>query len=112
MDKNNSLRKAFYHLKMSKEYFEDVAREVPNTLAGKLSEVYRKRLKWIELDFKANPTLPRFAANDFKRDLSGDIMFHESISSKCLQLSESQKEGVENLIDSLLKGEKLTAVIE
>lgn len=36
MTKNNSFRKAFYHLKMAKEYYDDVVRETPNTIAGKV----------------------------------------------------------------------------
>lgn len=112
MDKNNSLRKAFYHLKMAGEYFEDVSRESPNTLAGKLSKIYTRRVKWMENDFKANPQLPRFATEDFKKDINGDILFHESISQKCLQLSVSQKESLEQLIDELLKGETINVIVK
>lgn len=112
MDKNNSLRKAFYHLKMSGDYFEDVLRESPNTLAGKLSSIYTRRIKWILNDFNANPSLPKYAAEDFKNDINGDLMFFESISQKCLQLSESQKESLESLIDELLKGEEINVVVK
>jgi len=111
VEKDNSFRKAFYHLQMSTIYFEDVTRESSNSIAGKLSKNYIQKLNWIKTDFKTTPQLPKYAIEDFQKDLNGDIMFHESISRKALGLSEKQKATLEHLIDCLIIGEEITVKI-
>jgi len=104
MNKNHSFRKAFYHLKMALDYFEDTNRTVPATIAGKLSIRYAQRLKWIVNDFATSPKIPAYAADDFKDEMNSDIMFHEAISEKALSLNNDQKVILEGIIDRLVEG--------
>ncbi len=111
MDKNSSFRKAFYHLKMAEMYFEDTIREAPQSVAASCSRAYLKRIAWMEKDFATNPQLPRDAMQGFKDEINGDVMFHDSISSSCLNLTSNQKQSIERIIEDLLKGEKITVVL-
>ena len=104
MNKIHSFRKAFYHLQMALDYFEDTNRTVPLAIAGKLSLRYASRLKWIINDFATSPKIPSDAAGEFKSELQSDVMFHEAISEKCLNLTIDQKIILENIIDELIKG--------
>ena len=69
MNKIHSFRKAFYHLQMALDYFEDTNRTVPLAIAGKLSVRYASRLKWIINDFATSPKIPSDAAGEFKSEL-------------------------------------------
>lgn len=104
MTKNHSFRKAFYHLRMALDYFEDTNRTVPATVAGKLSTRYAERLKWVINDFATSPKIPAYAADDFKNEIASDIMFHEAISEKALNLNDEQKKVLEFIVDELGKG--------
>ena len=109
-----SLTKAFYHLKMAEIYFGDIVRDTKNrgSIAEKVSRDYVKRLQFIERDFRTNPLLPSEALNDFRNELNGDIMFHEAISQKALQLNPLQKEALETAIDCILKGESISIEVQ
>lgn len=110
--KDNSFRKAFYHLKMAETYFEDEARERPSKLSGDVCKKYLTKVKWIFNDFTTDIRLPKTAQEEFKTELNGDIMFFDSISSKSLSLSEKQRAIVETIIDCVLKGEKVIVDID
>jgi hypothetical protein len=90
---------------MALDYFEDANRTVPATIAGKLSKRYVERLKWIINDFATSPKIPEYAAADFKTELQSDVMFHEAISEKCLNLDVNQKIILEKIIDEIIKQE-------
>ena len=102
--KDHSFRKAFMHVNAAQQYFQDVMREMPGTVASRASETYSKRIDWMLRDFKTNPQMPRYASEDFAAEMQGDIFFHESISLKCLDLSGHQKGMIENIIDDFLLG--------
>lgn len=109
--KESSFRKAFYHLKMAEEYFNDAIRENPATLAAAVSKKYGDKIRWIMADFRTNPSFPSYAQDEFTKEMEGDLMFHERISEKCLLLQAKQKENVEDILDALLVGEKITVVL-
>ena len=110
----DSLRKAFYHLKMAEEYFSDVVRDKGNrgTIAEKVCREYVKRVQFIQRDFSSNPQLPSDALDLFRQEMRSDIMFHESISAKSIRLKPHQKEAIESAIDCLLTGEEITVVVQ
>jgi hypothetical protein len=112
MQKDNSFRKAFYHLKMANEYFRDAQREHPNKVSGAVGKKYGDRTEWMMKDFKSNPLLPGFAIEQWSKEMDSDIMFHESISSKALNLTEKQKEILETIIDQVIAGEEITVKIQ
>lgn len=108
---DNSFRKAFYHLKMAEYYYEDTVREDPRTVAGKFAKKCVEKIKWLFLEFVTHPMLPRYAMGEWKKEMNGDIMFHEAISRKCMLLSDKQKSAIEGILDSLISGEEITVVL-
>jgi hypothetical protein len=108
---DNSFRKAFYHLKMAEYYYEDTVREDTQSIAGKFAKKCVEKIKWLLMEFKTHPMLPRYAMDDWQKELDGDIMFHEAISRKCMLLSDKQKAAMESALDCLISGEKLTLVL-
>lgn len=109
---DTSFKRAFYHLGMAKEYFEDEMRERPTKVSGDVAKKYRNKIDWIINDFITDVRLPKEGQMQFKRELNGDLMFFESISQKSLQLSEEQRRVIETVIDCVLKGEKITVEID
>jgi hypothetical protein len=97
---------------MALDYFEDTNRTVPAAIAGKLSVRYANRVKWIINDFATSPKIPAYAAGDFKSEMESDVMFHEAISEKCLNLSIDQKIIIESIIDELVKGATINYNLE
>ena len=111
MTKDNSFRKAWYYLKNAESYFLDVVREHPNKVAGAVSKNYAARIAWIFKDFKTDIRLPPYALDDFSDEMNGDIFFFESLSRKCLDLTETQRAVLESVIDDLIAGVKVTVQI-
>lgn len=111
MTKDNSFRKAWYYLKNAQIYFNDVVRQHPNKVAGSVSKKISEKITWMIRDFKTDPRLPPYALDDFAEEFNGDVFFFESISRKCLNLTEVQREVLEGVIDDLIAGVKVTIQI-
>ena len=111
MTKDNSFRKAFYYLKNAEIFFEDVVRENPGKVAGAVSKRFVEKIQWMFRDFKTDPRLPSYALDDFATEFKGDVLFFESLSSKCLNLTEAQREVLESVVDDFILGIKVTVQI-
>ena len=111
MTKDNSFRKAWYYLKNAELFFEDVVRENPNKVAGAVSKRFVQKIQWMFRDFKTDPRLPVYALDDFAAEFEGDVFFFESLSRKCLNLTEAQREVLESVVDDLIAGVKVTVQI-
>lgn len=112
MSKITSLHKAFYHLQMAFEYFEDERRQHPNTVGGAASDKYAKRLAWIKKDFASNPAMPADVIQAFKKELADDVLFPAAVSEKVMRLPIDVRESFEAMLDMLVKGEKITMIKE
>ena len=110
-DNDNSFRKAFHHLKLSLVYFEDVMREMPNQIAGKISKTAVNKINWLFLNFNSNPQLPRYAVDEFKREINTDPMVLESVPELWHKLNTAQKITLENILTSVISGERITVVL-
>ena len=108
---DNSFRKAFYNLKLALVYFEDVCREMPNQLAGKISKTCVQKIDWLFLNFKTNPALPRFAVDEFDKEINTDPMLIESVPELWHKLNAKQKLVLEDILISVIAGEKITVVL-
>lgn len=110
--KMDSFKMGFYHLKMCEQYFADVVRQSPGTVAARISKKNIRMISFMIKDFKSEPLIPADAIKGFSDEMNGDIMFHSEISRKSLLLTEKQKEKVEKIIDCVIKGEDTTVVID
>jgi hypothetical protein len=108
----NSFHKAFYHLELALRYCEDVAREAPGTLAAKKAAIYSKRLTWMKMDFASDPAMPSAVTSAFMKEMKGDVFFPAAIAEKVLQLPEEARDALENIVDTLLKGEEIQVTIQ
>ena len=111
MSDDNSFRKAFHNLKLAHIYFEDVEREMPNQIAGKVSKTARQKIDWIFLNFKTNPKLPRYAIEEWDKEINSDPMVLESVPELWHKLNTEQKVVLENILKSVIAGEKITIVL-
>ena len=109
--KASSFRKGFYHIRMAEELFNDVIREKPKSIAASMCRKYQTKLTWIKNDVTTNQQMPISAIAEFNDEMKGDILFHEAISEKSLNLTPLQKVALEKLIDSLIAGEQITVVV-
>lgn len=109
--KTSSFRKGFYHLRMAEELFMDVIRDKPKSIAASMCRKYQTKLTWIKNDVTTNQQMPKSAIAEFNEEMNGDILFHEAISEKALNLTPTQKASLEHLIDCLIKGEQITVVV-
>lgn len=104
---------AFYHLKMAKEYFEDVIRQHPLSVPAKQAPGYNKRIDWIIKDFRTCHRYDDDIRNAFNDEIiKGDIMFPQEISQKILRLNPEQRDFAEKVVDGLVRGEAMTVVTE
>jgi hypothetical protein len=109
----DSFVKAFYHLRMAEEWFGDMGRQSQkDSPIDQLCTGYIKRCRFMFDSFRQCPSMQGVDLSQFKKELNGDIMFHEEISSLCLKLPEEQKQSVVELLQSLLNGEKVTVVLQ
>mgnify|MGYP000039933339 CR=1 FL=1 len=100
-----SLTKACYHLKLSKEYMDDFYRgcrqEAKNRASG-----WVNRLNFVITDVRA--ALTPEARERFDQEITtGDILFTQSISEKWIQLTPQQRELLETMAEAMIKGEEI-----
>ena len=110
-DPDNSFRKAFHHLKLSLVYFEDVLRTMPNQIAGRISKTCVTKIEWLFLNFKSHPQLPRYAMDEFNKEINADPMLIESVPELWHKLDAEQKTVFENMLISVIAGEKITVIL-
>ena len=111
MTKDNSFRRAWHYLKLAQEYFNDVAKQNPNKVAGSVSKSISDRITWQIRDFKTDPRLPTYASDDFSTELDTDALSIETIAWKLLNCSPAQRDVLESVIDDLIAGVKVTVQI-
>lgn len=110
-DNDNSFRKAFHHLKLALVYFEDVMREMPRQLAGQVSKTAVDKINWLFFNFKTNPKLPRYAVEEFEKEINTDPLVLESVPELWHKLNTEQKIILENILTLVIAGEKVTVVL-
>lgn len=104
---------AIHHLKISKEYFQDIQRVVGEGTKGyKLAKRYLERIEWIYNDVLSNPDFDNEFREGLKQEWLSDSFVMPAIMEKIARLTPEQREGFENILDTLLKGETLTVCLQ
>ena len=96
-----------HHLKCAYEYMESFRRDLPGTRAEQLAKNYAWRLEWIYKDIMSNPTFPEPVRQGLRKEWNSDTWTISAITEKVAQLLPEQREAVENVIDTIIKGESL-----
>ena len=110
MRKDNSFKMGFYCLQYALQFFMATYNDDNFSHAGKAGKRYASKLKWYFLDFASNPKLPSYVMDDFRKEMGGDIFFHENLSRICLTLPIEQKLMYEKAMEA--SGAGKTVIIE
>lgn len=104
----NSFHKAFYHLQLAKELFDDARRQDPGTIAASVSKKYADKIDWMKRDLTSHPQLPAQVMHNFMVEMADDILFPAAIAEKVLQLPLELRSDFEKVLDMMLAGERIT----
>ena len=103
-----SLAKGLHHLNIAKQYFEDVKMgctgEVKNTFSG-----YINRCDWILNN--VFDKLDNEKRKIYKEELS-DSLSIDSINDQLMMLDNTQRSQIEELLEAIVKGKRVTIKID
>lgn len=100
-DNNYSLLKGLHHIKIAKEYFDDVANGCEYG-AKQVMLNFSNKCKWIVDNVRHR--LPNDMLEQIDNDMR-DSMFFDAIEDKIVHFTDSQKQVLETIIDMMCKGE-------
>lgn len=111
MKSRSNIISAIQHLKMADEHFQSFIRDNPGTKGKDLFKRYSEKVNWILKDLYCHPALPVEVRQGIKREIESDVFAVPAINEKIALLSPSQREAVEQLIETILKGETINVEI-
>jgi hypothetical protein len=102
-DSTYSLGKAIHHLNISKQYFEDVKFDTK----GSIKEMFNNYI--MKIDYIL--TNIRSKLSDESRKIlteeTADSLIFDSIQDKLIHLDNKQRQMIEEIIESIIKGEEI-----
>lgn len=98
---------ALQSLKRAHDHFESFIREKPGSLAERMFKGYAKRIDWIVNDFLSCPHFPQEVRDGIRGEWLADAFTTIEVHDKIALLPPDRRECLENVIDLLLKGDKL-----
>jgi len=107
MKGGSSIVSSIHHLRIAFDYLEDFKRDHPDSKGAKLFAGYAARLQWIATHLITHPALTEPVRQGIRNEWNADCMTVTAIQEKIALLNPAQREALEKLIDSLLKGETL-----
>lgn len=109
--RGSDLVQAIHNLKIAYEHLDSFRRDHKNSRADNLFKTYQSKIEWIVNDFITIPYLPEEVRAGIKKEWQSDIFTIPAILEKISLLNPEQREGVEGVIDCILKGEQLKVEI-
>lgn len=107
MSYQSNIISSVHALRQAKEYWEDFNREHPDSKGAKLFAVYKKKIEWIVNDLITHPVLTERIREGVKQEWNSDVFAVDAITEKVALLNPEQREGLEYIIDEMLKGETI-----
>ena len=108
---NNDVLKALHELWRAKLHFKLFC--AGKTLSPKVKtqfNSYQTRIEWIVNDIKLNHQCSDEIREAINEEWQGDVLTVDSINEKVLQLSPSEREIIETILDAVLAGEEINVV--
>lgn len=96
-----------HHLKCAHEYMQSFKRDRPGTRAEKLAHNYGWRIEWIYNDMMTNPTFPPEVREGIRKEWNSDTFTMPAIMQKVAILNPQQRDAIENVLDTIIRGESL-----
>jgi hypothetical protein len=98
---------AFHHLRMAKEHFQDLQREMPDTLGSRMGKKYEGKIDWIYQDFITIPLFPNEVREGIRNEWKSDVFAVPAINEKVTLLDPEFREMLESVIAENLAGEDI-----
>ena len=108
----SSVIQSIQHLKISDEFMNDFIRTAPNTRGAVIFKDYSRRLKWILKDIITYPYFGDEVREGIKKEIESDAFSVDAIFDKISLLNPEQREMIEDLIESVLKGKEIEVQIK
>lgn len=106
VDNTYSLAKGLHHINIAKAYFEDVRLGTSGPVKAVFNQ-YIQKTEWILNDLRDR--LNEESRTVLKKELEDSIAL-ESIIDKLIHLNTDQRDFIENLLESMRKGEEVKIV--
>jgi len=103
----SSVVQSIQNLKLSLEFMNDFIRSSPNTKGAMLFKTYTSKIEWIFKDILTYPHFNDEVRKGIRSEIESDAFSVNAINEKIPLLNAEQRQVVEELIESILKGEKL-----
>lgn len=101
-----------HNLKKTFDHFESFQREHPGSKGSRLFADLNKRVIWVYQQLLTHPSLPETVRQGIKAEWESDVFTVDAISEKVALLNPEQRETLEVLLDSILNGEEIEAIIK
>jgi hypothetical protein len=99
------ITKGSYHISIAKKYLEGFKLECRQSAKYQAGQWVQK-LEWLEKEIYS--ALTPQGKELFKKELlKGDVLFFPAISNNIMQMNDEQRELMERLSESILKGETI-----
>ena len=108
----SSVIQSIQHIKISDEFMSDFIRTAPNTRGAVIFKDYSRRLKWILKDIITYPYFGDEVREGIKKEIESDAFSVDAIFDKISLLNPEQREMIEDLIESVLKGKQIEVQIK
>jgi len=101
---------AIHHLRMAKEHFQDLQREMPDSLGEKMGKKYESKVDWIYTDFITNHLFPKEVREGCRNEWESDVFAVPAITDKIALLDPNFRDLLESVIDAKLAGEEISII--
>jgi hypothetical protein len=108
MKSTSNIVSAIHNIKMADEHLQSFARDNPGSRVCTIFKTYTAKLDWILKDLYTTTFLPENVRMALKREVQSDAFSVPAIAEKIALLNPEQRDAVELMIETILKGESLT----
>jgi len=98
---------AIHHLKVSKEFFQDIQRACAGAKGATIAKKYEERIEWIYKDLLTNPNFDEAFRQGLKDEWEADSFVVLAIMEDIAQLTPENREKIEILVKAILNGEPM-----
>ncbi len=104
---------AIHHLKIAKEFFQDIQRECGEGAKGtRVAKGYENKIEWIYNDLLSNHNFNEDFREGLKAEWSSDAFVIPALMEKITALTPENREKLELVVDSILSGEPIDISLE
>lgn len=99
-------------LKIAEYYITSFINEYGTAAQGFRSfTAYRNKVNWILNDLKTMECFPQAVRDEIRREIESDVLVMPAIMEKIALIPPEARESVEQILDTIMKGETLNVVV-